>query len=38
MTPISQALACNTLLAWAALLNGGFARAYDGGKRGSWCG
>ena len=22
----------------AALLNGGFARAYDGGKRGSWCG
>ncbi len=21
----------------AALLNGGFARAYDGGKRGSWC-
>ena len=21
-----------------ALLNGGFARAYDGGKRGSWCG
>ena len=22
----------------AALLNGGFARAYDGGRRGSWCG
>ena len=22
----------------AALLTGGFARAYDGGKRGSWCG
>ena len=22
----------------AAMLNGGFARAYDGGKRGSWCG
>ena len=22
----------------AALLSGGFARAYDGGKRGSWCG
>ncbi|MFY9695173.1 MAG: thermonuclease family protein [Xanthobacteraceae bacterium] len=22
----------------AALLNGGFARPYDGGKRGSWCG
>ena len=22
----------------AALLGGGFARAYDGGKRGSWCG
>src|ERR1700733_7200735 len=22
----------------AALLNGGFARAYDGGKRGPWCG
>ena len=22
----------------AALLNGGFARVYDGGKRGSWCG
>ena len=22
----------------AALLKGGFARAYDGGKRGSWCG
>jgi hypothetical protein len=22
----------------AALLNGGFARACDGGKRGSWCG
>lgn len=22
----------------AALLNGGFARAYNGGKRGSWCG
>jgi endonuclease YncB( thermonuclease family) len=22
----------------AAPLNGGFARAYDGGKRGSWCG
>ena len=22
----------------AALLNGGFARAYDGGKRRSWCG
>jgi endonuclease YncB( thermonuclease family) len=22
----------------AALLNGGFARAYGGGKRGSWCG
>ena len=22
----------------AALLNGGFARTYDGGKRGSWCG
>ena len=22
----------------AALLNGGFARAYDGGKRGRWCG
>jgi endonuclease YncB( thermonuclease family) len=21
-----------------ALLNGGFARAYDGGRRGSWCG
>ena len=21
----------------AALLSGGFARAYDGGKRGSWC-
>ncbi len=22
----------------AAMLNGGFARSYDGGKRGSWCG
>jgi endonuclease YncB( thermonuclease family) len=22
----------------AALLNGGFARSYDGGRRGSWCG
>jgi endonuclease YncB( thermonuclease family) len=22
----------------AAMLNGGFARGYDGGKRGSWCG
>ena len=22
----------------AALLNGGFARSYDGGKRGTWCG
>ena len=22
----------------AALLNGGYARSYDGGKRGSWCG
>ena len=22
----------------AALLNGGFARAYGGGKRGTWCG
>jgi endonuclease YncB( thermonuclease family) len=22
----------------AALLTGGFARAYDGGRRGSWCG
>ena len=22
----------------AAMLNGGFARVYDGGKRGSWCG
>ncbi len=22
----------------AALLNGGFARAYDGGRRGTWCG
>ena len=22
----------------AALLNGGFARGYDGGQRGSWCG
>jgi hypothetical protein len=22
----------------AAMLNGRFARAYDGGKRGSWCG
>jgi endonuclease YncB( thermonuclease family) len=22
----------------SALLNGGFARSYDGGKRGSWCG
>jgi endonuclease YncB( thermonuclease family) len=22
----------------AALLNGGFARRYDGGHRGSWCG
>jgi endonuclease YncB( thermonuclease family) len=21
----------------AALLNGGFARSYDGGRRGSWC-
>ena len=22
----------------AALLNGGFARSYDGGRRGTWCG
>jgi micrococcal nuclease len=22
----------------AALLSGGYARSYDGGKRGSWCG
>jgi endonuclease YncB( thermonuclease family) len=22
----------------AAMLNGGFARAYNGGRRGSWCG
>ena len=22
----------------AAMLKGGYARAYDGGKRGSWCG
>jgi len=28
----------NTADVSAALLNGGFARSYDGGKRGSWCG
>ena len=28
----------NTADVSAALLNGGFARAYDGGKRGGWCG
>ena len=28
----------NTADVSAALLNGGFARAYDGGKRGTWCG
>jgi endonuclease YncB( thermonuclease family) len=28
----------NTADVSAALLNGGFARAYGGGKRGSWCG
>ncbi len=28
----------NTADVSAALLGGGFARAYDGGKRGSWCG
>jgi len=28
----------NTADISAALLNGGFARRYDGGKRGSWCG
>jgi endonuclease YncB( thermonuclease family) len=28
----------NTADVSAALLSGGFARAYDGGKRGSWCG
>ena len=28
----------NTADVAAALLNGGYARAYDGGKRGSWCG
>jgi endonuclease YncB( thermonuclease family) len=28
----------NTAGVSAALLNGGFARSYDGGKRGSWCG
>jgi len=28
----------NTADVSAALLNGGFARAYDGRKRGSWCG
>jgi endonuclease YncB( thermonuclease family) len=28
----------NTADVSAALLNGGFARSYDGGHRGSWCG
>jgi micrococcal nuclease len=28
----------NTADVAAALLNGGYARSYDGGKRGSWCG
>ena len=28
----------NTADVSAALLKGGFARSYDGGKRGSWCG
>ena len=28
----------NTADVSAALLKGGYARAYDGGKRGSWCG
>jgi endonuclease YncB( thermonuclease family) len=28
----------NTADVSAALLNGGYARSYDGGKRGSWCG
>jgi micrococcal nuclease len=28
----------NTADVSAAMLNGGFARSYDGGKRGSWCG
>ncbi len=28
----------NTADVSAALLNGGFARSYGGGKRGSWCG
>jgi len=28
----------NTADVSAALLNGGWARSYDGGKRGSWCG
>jgi endonuclease YncB( thermonuclease family) len=28
----------NTADVSAAMLKGGFARAYDGGKRGSWCG
>jgi endonuclease YncB( thermonuclease family) len=28
----------NTADVSAALLNGGFARSYDGGKRGTWCG
>jgi len=28
----------NTADVSAALLNGGFARAYGGGKRGTWCG
>ena len=28
----------NTADVSAAMLNGGFARSYDGGRRGSWCG
>jgi endonuclease YncB( thermonuclease family) len=28
----------NTADVSAALLNGGYARSYDGGKRGTWCG
>jgi endonuclease YncB( thermonuclease family) len=28
----------NTADVSAAMLNGGFARSYDGGRRGTWCG